>query len=170
MPRGGKRKGAGRPKGTGKFGEPTKAVRLPVSKIDEIMEFIERGADTYSIYESDSPIPKNQKAKCRLAEELVPSPESTFVVRMSDDSMKGAGIFPNDIMFVDKRLEPQNGDIVIILLNEILAVRRLSIKNKKLELKAENPKFKTIPVADADDIEIWGVVQTVVHPLAGGLS
>lgn len=29
MSRGGKREGAGRPKGTGKWGEPTKAVRLP---------------------------------------------------------------------------------------------------------------------------------------------
>ncbi len=42
MPRGGKRKGAGRPKGTGKFGEPTKAVRLPISMIDDVLEFIKR--------------------------------------------------------------------------------------------------------------------------------
>ncbi len=42
MSRGGKRQGAGRPKGTGKFREPTKAVRLPISQIDTIMEFIER--------------------------------------------------------------------------------------------------------------------------------
>ena len=42
MTRGGKRQGAGRPKGTGKFREPTKAVRLPISQIDAVMEFIER--------------------------------------------------------------------------------------------------------------------------------
>ncbi len=42
MSRGGKRQGAGRPKGTGKFREPTKAVRLPISQIDTILEFIER--------------------------------------------------------------------------------------------------------------------------------
>ncbi len=33
MGRGGKRTGAGRPKGSGKYGEQTKAVRLPISKI-----------------------------------------------------------------------------------------------------------------------------------------
>ena len=42
MTRGGKRKGAGRPKNSGKWGEPTKAVRLPVSKIDKLMKILER--------------------------------------------------------------------------------------------------------------------------------
>ena len=45
MPRGGKRKGAGRPRNSGKFGEPTKAVRLPVSKIGWIMEQLEKEAE-----------------------------------------------------------------------------------------------------------------------------
>ena len=40
--RGGCRKGAGRPKGTGKFGEPTKAIRVPVSKVDQIILYAER--------------------------------------------------------------------------------------------------------------------------------
>ena len=42
MPRGGKRNGAGRPKGTGKFGEQTKAVRLPISEIDHVMQILEQ--------------------------------------------------------------------------------------------------------------------------------
>lgn len=50
MPRGGKRKGAGRPKNSGKFGEPTKAVRLPVSKIDRIMQMLEQ-----EVLESEAP-------------------------------------------------------------------------------------------------------------------
>jgi DNA polymerase V len=37
MPRGGKREGAGRPVGTGKYGETTKAVRLPVSIANKIL-------------------------------------------------------------------------------------------------------------------------------------
>ncbi|ELS32317.1 MULTISPECIES: LexA family protein [Pseudanabaena] len=42
MPRGGKRQGAGRPVGTGKYNETTKAVRLPVSIADEILEALAR--------------------------------------------------------------------------------------------------------------------------------
>jgi DNA polymerase V len=37
-----KRSGAGRPKGTGKFGCETKVIRVPVHLVDEIYEFIRR--------------------------------------------------------------------------------------------------------------------------------
>ena len=43
MPRGGARKGAGRPKGQGKYGEQTKAVRIPISKVRYISEVINKG-------------------------------------------------------------------------------------------------------------------------------
>ena len=165
MPRGGKRKGAGRPKGTGKFGEPTKAVRLPVSKIDLIMQFIERNADMYSLYASDEPIDPKNAEQCDLSGELIDNPATTFGVRVSDDSMKGAGILAGDLLIVDRSHEPKSGDVVVIKLNDKLLVRRLVIKTKKLELKAENPKFKAIQVVDTDDFEIWGVAKNTIHPL-----
>ncbi|MDR3197595.1 MAG: hypothetical protein LBU34_06955 [Planctomycetaceae bacterium] len=37
-----KRSGAGRPKGTGKFGCETKVIRVPVHLVDEIYDFIRR--------------------------------------------------------------------------------------------------------------------------------
>ena len=116
MPRGGKRKGAGRPKGTGKFGEPTKAVRLPVSKIDQIMQFIERNADMYSVYASDKPVAGKKPEQRGLADELLGNPASTFFVRIFDGSMKGAGISASDTLIVDKSREPGHGDIVVALL------------------------------------------------------
>ncbi len=45
MPRGGKRKGAGRKVGSGKYGEPTKPVRVPVSLIDKVKVFINKWRD-----------------------------------------------------------------------------------------------------------------------------
>ena len=41
--RGGARPGAGRPKGQGPYGEATKPVRIPVSKIDQVMHYIKKG-------------------------------------------------------------------------------------------------------------------------------
>lgn len=38
---GGKRHGAGRKYGTGKYGEATKPVRVPVSLIDDVRRFID---------------------------------------------------------------------------------------------------------------------------------
>jgi hypothetical protein len=39
--RGGRRKGAGRLKGSGRYGKPTVAVRVPVSRAERILHFIE---------------------------------------------------------------------------------------------------------------------------------
>jgi DNA polymerase V len=54
MARGGKREGAGRPKGSGKYGEPTKAVRVPISKLSEIEDLIRRSHPNTSLTGSNS--------------------------------------------------------------------------------------------------------------------
>ncbi len=40
MPKGGKREGAGRPKGTGKFGCETTTIRVPIHLIDAVHDFV----------------------------------------------------------------------------------------------------------------------------------
>ena len=50
MPRGGARKGAGRPKGQGQYGEETKALRIPVSKIKYISEVVSKGLNEIPLY------------------------------------------------------------------------------------------------------------------------
>ena len=40
MGSGGARKGAGRPKGQGKYKEPTKPVRIPESMITDVMKYL----------------------------------------------------------------------------------------------------------------------------------
>lgn len=161
MARGGRRKGAGRPKGTGKFGEPTKAVRLSVSKIDRIIQFIERNTDVYPVYPGGETV--GEVVQCALSDELIAHSAATFMVRVADDAMEGAGILAHDLLIADRSQEPGHGDIVIIALNETLLARRLSIKNKKTEFKAENPNFKTVHADRSDEIEIWGVVATIIR-------
>lgn len=169
MARGGRRKGAGRPKGTGKFGEATKAVRLPISMIDQIMGFIERKGLTYPLYstkvQAGFPAPADDipAEHFDLTTHLVPNPAATFFVRAGGDSMTGAGIFTDDLLIVDKSLDPQNGDIVVAVVDGEFTVKRLVMKGKKIELKPENPKFATIKIADESELNIWGVVKNVIH-------
>ncbi len=66
MPRGGKRNGAGRPKGTGKFGEPTKAVRLPISQIGLVMQIVERKNGICPFCQLYSPVEENETENCAL--------------------------------------------------------------------------------------------------------
>ena len=37
---GGKRDGAGRPKGSNRYGEPTRPVRIPESQVERVLRFV----------------------------------------------------------------------------------------------------------------------------------
>ena len=50
MTRGGARKGAGRPKGQGKYGEATKAIRIPISKVDYVSKVVNKGLHEVPLY------------------------------------------------------------------------------------------------------------------------
>lgn len=169
MARGGRRKGAGRPKGTGKYGEPTKAVRLPISMIGQVLGFIDRKGLSYPLYstkvQAGFPAPAEDipAEHFDLMTHLVPNPPATFFVRVGGDSMTGAGIFSDDLLIVDKSLEAKNGDVVVAVVDGEFTVKRLVVKGKKIELKPENSKFSTIKIADESELNIWGVVKNVIH-------
>ena len=59
-----------------------------------------------------------------LNELLIQHPAATFFVRVSGDSMIKAGIFPDDILIVDKAVIPVNNKIVIARINDELTVKR----------------------------------------------
>jgi len=96
---------------------------------------------------------------------LVQKPAATFFVRAQGESMLGAGIHPNDILVVDRSIDPVPGKIVICALNGELTVKRLERNNEQWQLKAENPDYPDIVIFEALELVIWGVVTNVIHPL-----
>ena len=74
------------------------------------------------------------------------------------------GINHNDILLVDRSLEARNRDIVIAIFEGNLTVKRLLIKAKgSVVLKSENPSYNDILIPEISDLEIWGVVTSVIH-------
>ncbi len=100
-----------------------------------------------------------------LNELLIQKPAATFFVRAEGESMLGAGIHPNDILVVDRSLEPTVGKIVICALNGELTVKRLKNIGKEITLGAENPAYADIIVQEYIELVIWGVVTNVIHSL-----
>jgi DNA polymerase V len=100
-----------------------------------------------------------------LNELLVQKPAATFFVRAQGESMLGAGIHPNDILVVDRSIDPVQGKIVICALNGELTVKRLERNNEQWQLKSENPAYPDIVIYEALELVIWGVVTNVIHPL-----
>jgi DNA polymerase V len=103
--------------------------------------------------------------KLDLNEHLVKNPAATFFVRVAGDSMIGAGINDNDILVVDRSLEPCSGSIVIAVVNGELAVKRL-LKNKtSCRLASENPAYPDLEIEEEIPLEIWGVATYAIHSL-----
>jgi DNA polymerase V len=172
MPSGGKRIGAGRPKGSGKFSESTKSIRVPQSDVDRIYQLIQQNFYRLPLYQNPvvagfpSPADDDIDEKLDLNELLIKHPTATFFLRVSGSSMINAGIHHNDILIVDRSLEPGHGKIVIAAVNGELTVKRLHIDGKKVFLVAENAAFRPIEITEGTELHIWGVVTNVIHPLS----
>jgi DNA polymerase V len=168
--RGGARPGAGRPAGQGQYGEPTQPVRLPVSMIDEVMDYVATGGrQSLPLFSCavaagfPSPADDHLEGSLDLNDYLVKHPAATFFVRVSGDSMIKAGIHENDILVVDRSLEPRHGKVIIAALDGQLTVKRLHHKSGKTMLMPENDRYEPIIITDEASMVIWGVVTNVIH-------
>ena len=99
-----------------------------------------------------------------LSELLIRNHLSTFLMKASGDSMVDVGINHDDILLVDRSLEAKNRDIVIAIFEGNLTVKRLLIKiDGSVVLKSESSKHSNINITEITDLEVWGVVTSVIH-------
>lgn len=80
--------------------------------------------------------------------------------------MINAGIFDGDIVIVDRSIKPQNGKIVIAVLDGEMLIRRYEKTINRLRLVPETPKLSSIEVSEFMDFKIWGVVIYAIRSLA----
>ncbi|QJB58403.1 translesion error-prone DNA polymerase V autoproteolytic subunit [Pseudodesulfovibrio sp. zrk46] len=98
-----------------------------------------------------------------LNDYVAPRPEATYFVRVSGDSMIGAGIHHDDILVVDRSQSPRPGNVVIALVDGEFTVKRLTRTEDGLALSPENPEYSVIHLTPETEFEVWGVVRHVVH-------
>lgn len=112
-----------------------------------------------------SPADDYLESRLDLNEYLIKSPSSTFFVRVSGDSMIGAGIHDNDLLIVDRSLDVKNNSIVIAALNGELTVKRFRRRKTEAFLLPENENYPEIPLNEDMELEFWGVAVHVIHSL-----
>lgn len=110
-----------------------------------------------------SPADDYLEGELDLNQHLIKHKEATFYVRATGASMVNAGIFPGDLLIVDRALTAKSGSIVIAILNGELTVKKLVLRGKRLFLCPENPCFSEIEITEEQDFSVWGVVTTVIH-------
>lgn len=169
MNQGGKRPGAGRPKGCNQWGEATQPMRIPISQLARVKKFLNQEPVLCPLYISrvqagfPSPADDYIEAQLDLNEYLIKHPAATFFVRAEGQSMIGANIQSGDLLIVDRSLSPTHGKIVIAAIQGELTVKRLYQQNGKIQLHPENPEFPIIDISEHSELVIWGVVTHIIH-------
>ncbi len=79
-----------------------------------------------------------------INELLVDNHTATFLMRVSGYSMTGAGIYPDDILIVDRSKEHKENVIVVAAVNGEFTMKRLRKGKSSWELHPENPKYPII--------------------------
>jgi len=94
---------------------------------------------------------------------LVQHKAASFFFNVEGESMCGAGIMPGDKVLVDRAVNAVHGHIVVAVIDAEYTLKRLFRWGGRLELRPENPAFKTIVINDDTGLEIWGVVTGVIR-------
>lgn len=172
MGRGGARKGAGRPAGRGPHGEATRPMRVPLSLVDSVTEFLAKKGYKIPLYMSHvqaGDLTSTDDAledRVDLNSYLIGNPTDTFLVRAAGESMIGANIFQGDTLIVDRSIKPANGKIVVAAVDGQITVKRFNKdKGGTVSLLPENPDFSPIVLMEGNELTILGVVTNVIHQL-----
>ena len=81
-----------------------------------------------------------------------------FALRVSGDSMSGAGLRQGDIIVVRRQPVAESGEIVVVLVDNEATVKRLVIQGDVIELRPENKRYKPIIVSAETEVQILGKV------------
>lgn len=112
-----------------------------------------------------SPADDHADAPLDLTRLLFRHPASTFLARVSGDSMVGAGIHPGDLVAVDRARQPRDGSIVVAVVEGEHTIKRLRQREGHTWLEAENSRYLPLPLAADTGLVVWGVVTHMVHEL-----
>lgn len=167
MSHGGKRIGAGRPQNK----EATHPIRIPLSRIEEVRNYLAQGAQNVLLPLFSSSVRAGQPLIVDDSIEdyvdlnifLSGAPGSTFLVRAAGDSMINTPIFEDDMLVVERHPSPPSGKIVIAALGEEITVKRLLIESNQIILMPENPAYSPIVITEEIEFKILGVVTHVIH-------
>lgn len=177
--RGGPRPNSGRPR------HPTKVLRLPLDIADMAQRLAARSGNSSGIGEFLKGEARTKATSPLMTVSVAcgfPSPAEDhlekaldlnelhgigrteiFLLRSAGESMIGRGIYPNDILVVNRALEPKNGCIVVACVNGESTLKTFIRRGNRITLQAENPAFPNIDVPEQADFFVWGVVTGITR-------
>lgn len=91
-----------------------------------------------------------------LDEFLIQKPEASYLVKVTGDSMIEAGIWPGDLVIVERGREAKPGDIVIAQVDGEWTMKLFEKRGSQIILSAANKKYP--PIIAKQELVIGGIV------------
>lgn len=88
--------------------------------------------------------------------------EDCFILKVSGESMIGAGIFDGDLLVVRRQPTARDGDIVVARIEDEATVKRFYRESDRIRLQPENPRMEPIFTRE---LAIEGVALAVIRRL-----
>ncbi len=133
-------------------------VQLPEAQVPD-------GIDLLTIIPCGFPSPATEyiENNLNLHDLIVKKPAATFFMKASGDSMTGLGIFPDDILVIDRSLKPRSGQVVVAAVDGEYTLKVFKILDQKIFLMPANPNYKPIIINNPDELQIFGVLTYNIH-------
>ena len=93
---------------------------------------------------------------------LLAGEAESFMLRVSGESMVGAGILDGDYVIVRKQSAATNGEIVVAMIDDEATVKRLFLEDSRVRLEPDNPAYEPII---SDSVAVLGKVIGLVRKI-----
>ncbi|OLS02437.1 transcriptional repressor LexA [Tissierella creatinophila] len=88
--------------------------------------------------------------------------KADFALRIKGDSMIGAGIFQNDIVFIKQQCDLENGEIGAVLIEDSATLKKFHRKDNTIILQSENDMYEPMIFTNGN-IKILGKLVAVLN-------
>lgn len=112
-----------------------------------------------------SPADDSGVTRLDLNDILIRHPQATFLMRVTGDAMREAGIDTGDLVLVDRAITPVHGHVVIAVVDDGFTCRRLFRHGKDVRLQATCVGVADIVGNEDQDLPVWGVVTQVIKSM-----
>jgi repressor LexA len=108
-----------------------------------------------------SPAEEELREVISMDEYLVTKPDSSFLLKVTGDSMIDAGIMEGDLVIVERGRSPKSGDIVLAEVDGQWTMKYFRRKGKDVVLEAANSAYPVI--RPKEELKIGGVITAAVR-------
>jgi repressor LexA len=92
-------------------------------------------------------------------DEMIARSKDSFALRVTGDSMRGAGILDGDVVIVNPQPTARDGDIIVALIDDEATVKTYISQRGKVILRPENPAHDDIVLdGESGDLRVLGKV------------